>query len=513
MMYSTVAITATGAHKRPEGPCGVPSRLKGAARLRGMVCRLAEVDVRNCPQDPPEVLSSKLVVHARLTHASASVTAAPSSRPPADTMPPITPHRHAPRPRRPPCLGHTALDVLLCLLALLGPLTSTPAPASATPFHTAGLRSGGSFVSAHTGRAHRTHAYGKHSVPSLDDAAPQRQLLHGPNKPWKYPFCPRCRLIGCSNGYFTGHCRAMGKLFNCSRKKQSTASAQIPGFNTTLTAAPPELEPAGTALQVTSTINATAVAPYAACLRAADCALPARDFADVNGSAPLSANGTIEARCSTEATGSPAAGRDAGGFVTAAADAAVAKVPRRRPGLCVCAYSGGPGSIRGASTTSAAELRKGSRASSLRRTARRTVSGLCVRKPVVVPGEDDDDATAYVHADHAITGPEIQLAILAANATDGSASGTLAFTAAGTASCSVGIGGPEENILEDSDVGEVIEVFDEDYEDDAGGSTSRVFASVRQDDDSAEIVELVNSTGRGTAQVRSNATGTPGLAV
>ena len=424
-------------------------------------------------------------------------------------MAPITSRRHAPKLGLRPPVDQTVLNVLLCLLALLGPLTSIPAPASATPFHTAGLRSGGIFLSAHTGRTRSTPAYGANGGTSLDDAAPQRQLLHGPNKPWKYPFCPKCKLIGCSNGYHTGHCRKGGKLFNCTKRKQSNKSAGNPsGFNATPTAVPPKLEPAGT-----STINATAVAPYAACMRAADCALPARDFADVNGSAPLSTNGTIEARCSSEAPGSPAAGRDAGGFVTAAADAAVAKVPRRRPGLCVCTYSGGPGSIRGASTTSAAELRKGSRASFLRRTARRTVSGLCVRKPVVVPGEDDDDATAYVHADHAITGPEIQLAILAANATDGSASGTLAFTAVGKSSCRVSIGGPEENILEDSDVGEVIEVFDEDYEDNAGGSTPRVVVSVRQDDDSAEIVEQVNATGRGTAEVRVNATGTPGLAV
>eukprot|EP00892_Ulva_mutabilis_P003992 jgi/Ulvmu1/1965/UM012_0127.1 len=418
------------------------------------------------------------------------------------------------------------LSACMCTLLLLLTLTQEAHSFPENPTAAAALRETGSF-SVHprlpamhdapatsSTRAAASRGYGGDAATTV----PARRLLHGPLKPSKYPRCPRCKIIGCAGNWLTGHCRLGGKLYNCKRHKQSTASATAPPDSAvTLTSAPETGDPpAGNvtvAMQETTTPDpklparmpaaiTTRAAPYIACMHDAHCALPVHEFASVNGSEPTSIGGKLDAYCSDEL---PEDSDAASERVEAAGGAG-------RPGLCVCKYASRTSSTAAMSSSAAPQGQPGSRAAFLRsarnatRTAR-SVAELCVLKPVLLPG-GESNSSAYTHADHAVAGPEYQLSALraagGADATDGTSS--FAVAAAGTALCSVSFDGADGDVVEDSEVDEELEVYEEDYgggggDDREGVVTARASVSVRQEGNETEVVESTNTTGGSSASV------------
>lgn len=159
------------------------------------------------------------------------------------------------------------------------------------------------------------------------DVSQSRQLQffnHGNHSAFANPRCPRCRIWGISpSGVFcTGHCRWRRTLRCCIRwclfPYFFSTSASSSGSSTRAVA--PVLEEVMAVFQVDDGSTSSTVAGVG-CFDDSDCALPADDFAPLNGSAPMSSAGTLAAQCV----------RIAGEGGATTSDEA--------PGVCVCIYA------------------------------------------------------------------------------------------------------------------------------------------------------------------------------
>lgn len=211
---------------------------------------------------------------------------------------------------------------------------------------------------------------------SSADTTNTRSLLHGSLKPWQYPTCPRCKLIRCSNGWWTGHCKKEGSQFTCRRSKTSVARLAAPPDGAVLEV--PKEDVVGDVDSIL--IDGEAPAPYVPCASSGECLLPAKEFARVNGSAPIQSKGKLKARCV---------------FPEKSAAARFGS----RSGVCVCTYK-----VAVPSTEEEVTAKPRKKESRVR------VDDFCVRKARPVIGPRDRNTGRYRHAPHAEIGPRDVLA-------------------------------------------------------------------------------------------------------
>eukprot|EP00892_Ulva_mutabilis_P011371 jgi/Ulvmu1/8606/UM046_0004.1 len=231
-------------------------------------------------------------------------------------------------------------------------------------------------------------------------AGAARQLVHGNLKPWQYPICPRCKLISCTTGVWSGHCKSGGKLFSCTRSKSSVSRISLPPDDVVV-----ELPPDDAEVDAEIVIGDSIEPPLVACSVNVECSLPANQFERVNGSVPISARGQVQARCNVLESSRI---EDGGG-------------------VCMCTYmvaatSGATDdealAVAEASTTEAADSalvaeaevesdKKGNGkgpGGSKQDDGRDRVEAFCVLKARSVAGPDDRNAGRYVHEEHADSG-------------------------------------------------------------------------------------------------------------
>ena len=149
-----------------------------------------------------------------------------------------------------------------------------------------------------------------------------RQLQHGTHQAFGLPFCSVCRFHGKTilHTFKKGHCRKMGQLFTCVRRKTNTnvftsrsGFAGIPPSRNSTSQDSPEVL---VAVQVADGDASTVVAGVG-CFRDSDCELSANTLAPMNGTTLASRRGVVTGECV--------------GIVR----------EEDQPGVCFCAYIGG----------------------------------------------------------------------------------------------------------------------------------------------------------------------------
>ena len=289
------------------------------------------------------------------------------------------------KPRMTPRL----LQIYLRMHALLLPLLAVSGAAAGSrgdpSTHLAASTGGGGGAGAELMGDH-AYAYG-----AMTGAAASRKLLHGRLKPRQYPPCPRCHLISCSGGWWTGHCRSGGQLFTCNRSKSSVSRVSVPDGTDFI-----EL-PVETAFGDLGMVDGDVVAaPFVGCAADADCSLPAHQFTPVNGTAPVAEKGYVQARCLLPE--------------------ASAKQRSAGTGACVCDYmvsgasvetDGVPVSKPEATLTrdeDALVADEAERDQQRRQGDQDRVVDFCVLRALPVLGQHDPEEK-YVHEKHAEIGP------------------------------------------------------------------------------------------------------------
>lgn len=209
-----------------------------------------------------------------------------------------------------------------------------------------------------------------------------RSLLHGNLKPWQYPTCPRCKLIRCANGWWTGHCKKSGSVFTCRRSKSSVARLAAP-VNQDVVLEVPEEDVGGDLGSVI--IDGEAAAPYVPCASDGECALPVKEFAKVNGTKPIASKGKLKARCLFP-------------------EASAARTFGSRTGVCLCSYRVRAKSLESTKTPDGGKTKKGKKKKP-RKKRRVLVDDFCERKARTVIGPKARNKSRYKHAPHAEIGP------------------------------------------------------------------------------------------------------------